>query len=77
MIVFNTIKKAEHYVNYYNKINKQMRNNNWEHSYMYSYACLDFDYDNKHVVLATGGDNCGCGCDTYTWRSLEVVGRIK
>lgn len=77
MIVFNTIKKAEHYVNYYNKINKQMRNNNWEHSYMYSYAHLDIDYDSKRVVLNTGADNCGCGCDTYTWRSLEVVGRIK
>jgi hypothetical protein len=77
MIVFNTIKKAEHYVNYYNKINKQVRNNNWEHSYMYSYAELDIDYDSKRVILNTGGDNCGCGCDTYTWHDREVVGRIK
>ena len=77
MTIFNTIKKAEHYVNYYNKINKQIRNNNWQEGYIYSYACLDFDYDNKHVVLATGGDNCGCGCDTYTWHNVKVIGRIK
>jgi hypothetical protein len=77
MIVFNTIKKAEHYVNYYNKINKQVRNNNWEQGYLYSYLYLDIDYDSKRVILNSGADQCGCGCDTYTFNSRDVIGRIK
>jgi len=77
MTIFNTIKKAEHYVNYYNKINKQVRNNNWEHSYMYSYEDLAIDYDNKRVILNRGADNCGCGCDLATWHDHQVIGRIK
>ncbi len=76
MTIFNTIKKAEHYVNYKNK-SKNVRNHNWHFGYMWEYLHYEIDYDNKRVIKSYGEDGCGCGCDTYTWHDLEIIGRIK
>lgn len=76
MTVFNTIKKAEHYVKYKNK-SKAVCNQNWFSGYMWQYLEYKIDYDNKRVIRMGGSDGCGCGCDTYTFHYREVVGRIK
>jgi hypothetical protein len=76
MTIFNTIKKAEHYVKYINK-SKAVRNHNWHFGYMWEYLHYEIDYDNKRVIKSYGEDGCGCGCDTYTWHDLEIIGRIK
>lgn len=75
MVVFNTLKKAEHYVKYQNQHSKRVRNQNWNHAYMYHY--LSYRISGKYVIQQSGGDGCGCGCDMYTWRDLRVIGRIK
>lgn len=76
MTVFNTIKKAEHYVKYKNN-DKNVRNHNWEHGYMWEYLTYSIDYDNKRVIKSMGSDGCGCGCDLSTWHDRQVIGRIK
>ena len=76
MTVFNTIKKAEHYVKYKNK-SKAVRNQNWFSGYMWQYLEYKIDYDNKRVIQMGGSDGCGCGCDMYTFHYREVIGRIK
>ena len=76
MTVFNTIKKAEHYIKYINNT-KNLRNHNWSSGYMWEYLEYTIDYNNKRVIKMYGSDNCGCGCDTYTVWHDEVVGRIK
>lgn len=76
MTIFNTIKKAEHYVKYINK-SKRVLDRNYSSGYMWEYLDYNIDYDNKRVIKSYGQDGCGCGCDTYTWHDREVVGRIK
>lgn len=76
MTVFNTIKKAEHYVKYKNK-SKNVLRHNWSSGYMWEYLHYDIDYVSKRVIISRGSDGCGCGCDTYTWHDRAVVGRIK
>lgn len=72
MIVFNTLKKAQHYVKH-----KQARLNKSRNSDYY-YNDEEFAWyeikDNK--VLSVGGWRCGCGCDRGS-TSATVIGRIK
>lgn len=72
MIVFNTLKKAEHYVKH-----KQARLKKWRETKRY-YNDEEFSWceikDNK--VLYLWGWRCGCGCDRGS-TSATVIGRIK
>jgi hypothetical protein len=77
MTVFNTIKKAEHFVKYKNKYDKRVRTHNWSSDYRWEYLDYLIDYDKKYVIKKSGYDNCGCGCDKYTRQYVEIVGRIK
>jgi hypothetical protein len=71
MIVFNTRKKAEHYIKY--KKARQDQYENWQ-----QYNDEEFCYyiiDGKKV-LRIWGWRCGCGCDRGD-TNATVIGRIK
>ena len=70
MIIFNTIKKAEHYVKWCNKnIDYQ------EGGYDWRIVCTSID--GEYVIRNYAGDGCGCGCDLHLYDYHEVIGRIK
>jgi len=70
MIIFNTIKKAEHYVKFCNK------NSDYNHSGHDWHNRTTFIQDNL-VKVNESGDGCGCGCDTYQFSYTTIIGRIK
>ena len=70
MIIFNTIKAAQHYVKFCNK----------NHDYSYD----GYDWRNRRtyiednlVKVSESGDGCGCGCDTSVYNYVNIIGRIK
>jgi len=70
MIVFNTLKQAQHYVKWWNK----------KHSYYrpgYDYESYKMIIINKRVLINHSGDGCGCGCENYLFNHNTVKGRIK
>ena len=70
MIILNTIKKAEHYVKWYQKKYDFRRDGfDWE--------THDTYIDGNLVKVRNMGDGCGCGCDTYVFDCTYVIGRIK
>ncbi len=70
MIVFNTIKKAEHWVKWYSKKFDYTRDGyDWETHQTYISGNL--------VITRHQGDGCGCGCDTSLFDYTIVQGRIK
>ena len=70
MIIFNTIKNAEHYVKWCNKTKDYNRGGyDWE-----SYRTF---ISGKYVLSNLSGDGCGCGCDTSRYSWTTVLGRIK
>lgn len=70
MIIFNTIKKAEHYVKWAKKT-KDFSNDGYDWSQSETFIDKDL------VLVRTSGDSCGCGCDMYRYCYVTVVGRIK
>jgi hypothetical protein len=70
MIIFNTIKKAEHYVKYCKK-NKDYYNDGYDWSERYTFIEGDL------VIEKSSGDSCGCGCDMYVYHNRTIIGRIK
>ena len=70
MIIFNTIKAAEHYVKFCNKTRDyETGGYNWSSRRTY--------IDGQYVLISDSGDSCGCGCDMYRYHSVMVLGRIK
>ena len=70
MIIFNTIKKAEHYVKFCNK--------NSDYKYDgYDWHNRTTFIENNLVKVNESGDSCGCGCDTYQFSYTTIIGRIK
>lgn len=70
MIIFNTIKKAEHYIKWYSKINDYERGGyDWESISTYISGDL--------VLSRHMGDGCGCGCDLQLYDYTILIGRIK
>lgn len=70
MIIFNTIKKAEHYVKWYSG------------KYDYDFGGYDWSYQITYiegdlVKVREAGDGCGCGCDLQLYDRTRVIGRIK
>jgi hypothetical protein len=70
MIIFNTIKKAEHYVKWCQKNNDFHRNG-------YDWETQDTFISGDLVVVRISGDGCGCGCDHHLFDYTNVIGRIK
>jgi hypothetical protein len=70
MIIFNTIKKAEHWVKWQRKTVDYS-----EGGYDWSYQ--DTYIDGNLVKVRTAGDGCGCGCDDHLYDYVTIVGRIK
>lgn len=70
MIIFNTLKKAEHYVKYCNK-NTDYYNVGYDWSESSTYI------DGDKVLRRNAGDGCGCGCDYHLYDYTEIIGRIK
>ena len=70
MIIFNTIKKAEHYVKWYSKKHDYSRNG-------YDWETIETYIDGNFVVTRHQGDGCGCGCDNHLFDYTIVHGRIK
>lgn len=70
MIIFNTIKKAEHYVKWCQK-NKDYTIGRYEWRSQTTYI------KNNFVLQSINGDSCGCGCDTGMYYDIVVIGRIK
>jgi len=70
MIIFNTIKKAEHYV-------KWCQKNNDYHRDGYDWETHDTFIGGNLVVVRIAGDGCGCGCDDHLFDYISVIGRIK
>ena len=69
MIIFNTIKKAEHWVKWESRFDYDRGGYDWESRYTYIVGNL--------VLQREAGDGCGCGCDLYIYDTTKVVGRIK
>ena len=70
MIIFNTIKKAEHYVSYCNKkVDGEDGGYDW-------YSVSTF-INGEYIIRNSSGDGCGCGCDDYIYDYNVVIGRIK
>ncbi len=70
MIIFNTLKAAEHYVKWCNKTKDYQKNGyDWETSSTY--------INGKYVVVNLSGDGCGCGCDTSLYNFTTIIGKIK
>jgi len=70
MIIFNTIKAAEHYVKFCQKFKD------------YSYGGYDWRSQMTYirdnlVIVNNSGDTCGCGCDSYRYDNYYIIGRIK
>ena len=72
MIVFNTRKKAEHYV----KFKKAQRDKHELSSYHYNDKGFSYHIIDRNKVLNIWGWRCGCGCDRGS-TSATVIGRIK
>jgi hypothetical protein len=70
MIIFNTIKKAEHYVKFCNK-NHDFYRDGYDWSEQVTYI------DGNYIKSRSAGDGCGCGCDTYIYNHVTIIGRIK
>ena len=70
MIIFNTIKKAEHYVKFFNK-NRDYYNDGYDWSEQVTYI------EGNLVKTRNAGDSCGCGCDNHLYNYTTVIGRIK
>lgn len=70
MIIFNTIKKAEHYVKFCNK-----NHDYYNDGYDWSEQCTFIE--GNLVKVKNAGDGCGCGCDMHTYNYTKVIGRIK
>ena len=70
MILFNTLKKAQHYVKYCQK-NRDRRRDGYEWSITETFI------DGNLVLQRSSGDGCGCGCDMYYYTNVYVLGRIK
>ena len=70
MIIFNTIKAAQHYVKFSNK------NYDYNHS-GYDWHSRTTYIENNLVKVNESGDGCGCGCDTYQFNYTTIIGRIK
>ena len=70
MIIFNTIKKAEHYVKWYRK-KFDYSNDGYDWSTQNTYI------DGNLIIIRSSGDGCGCGCDMYLYNYVTVIGRIK
>jgi hypothetical protein len=70
MIIFNTIKKAEHYVKWYSK---KFDYSNDGHDW----STQDTYIDGNLIIIRSSGDGCGCGCDMYLYNYVTVIGRIK
>lgn len=70
MIIFNTIKKAEHYVKYCNK------KIDFDHG-GYDWSTCDTFIEGQYVKQRHAGDGCGCGCDNYLYDYVDIIGRIK
>lgn len=70
MIIFNTIKKAEHYVKFCNK-NRDYYNDGYDWSEQCTYIEDDL------VKVRSAGDGCGCGCDDHLYNYVTILGRIK
>ncbi len=70
MIIFNTIKKAEHYVKWYKKKNDFQRGG-------YDWESHDTYISDDLVVTRHSGDGCGCGCDNHLFDYVTIIGRIK
>lgn len=75
MIVFNTRKKAEHYVKH-----KTAQYRSYLDKCYYHYSFNDEEFMSyqisKNMVLRVWGWQCGCGCDRGS-TSATVIGRIK
>ena len=70
MIIFNTIKQAEHYVKWCQ--------NNRDYSIGHYEWSAQRTYINENLVLqSVSGDSCGCGCDNVIYHNVYVIGRIK
>ena len=70
MIIFNTIKKAEHYVKFCNE-NHDYYNDGYDWSEQITFI------DGDLVKSRSAGDGCGCGCDTSVYNYVTIIGRIK
>jgi hypothetical protein len=70
MIIFNTIKKAEHYVKWCQK-NHDYSNNGYDWSVQSTFI------EDNLVKVRSQGDGCGCGCDNHLYDYTQVIGRIK
>ena len=70
MIIFNTIKKAEHYVQHCKKT-RDYFNDGYDWSEQTTYI------EGNLVVSKSSGDSCGCGCDMYVYHNRTIIGRIK
>lgn len=70
MIIFNTIKKAQHYVKFCNK-----NHDFYRHGYDWSEHVTFIEGD--LVKSRSAGDGCGCGCDTSVYNSVTIIGRIR
>lgn len=70
MIIFNTIKKAEHYVKFCNK-NNDYYNNGYDWSTQETYI------EDNFVKVKIAGDGCGCGCGDHLYNYVTIIGRIK
>lgn len=68
MIIFNTLKKAEHYVKHKNATRA-------DDPYYFD-ETFDFYSIRNNKVLYVSGWRCGCGCDRGS-TSARVIGRIK
>jgi hypothetical protein len=70
MIIFNTIKKAEHYVRFCNK-------NNDYYNEGYDWSTQETYIEGDLVKVRSAGDGCGCGCGDYLYNYVTIIGRIK
>ena len=70
MIIFNTIKKAEHYVKWCQK-NLDYYNDGYDWSTQNTFI------EDNLVKVRSQGDGCGCGCDNHLYDYTQVIGRIK
>jgi hypothetical protein len=68
-VLFNTLKKAQHYVKHMNAwVKKEPYYNDGE-----QFCWYEINHKN---VLCVSGWSCGCGCDRGH-KSAYVIGRIK
>ena len=70
MIIFNTLKAAEHWVKFCNK-NRDFNNGGYDWSSQTTYI------QGQYIIQSSSGDSCGCGCDMYRYQYSTIVGRIK